>query len=183
VLRLGFERGGAPVPATALGALAEEFGLHGLLDRRWSSLSGGERGRALAASVLAPAPPVVLADEPAAALDVGQAAALMARLRTQAAGGAAVAVVAHDLNLAAQWCDRLILLCRGQVALSGSTAEVANDVTMDRVFATRFDRLRTPDGRVLLAPAASERRQPGAPTAQDEGRGRLMPDHSGYASR
>ncbi len=154
VLRLGLERGGTPTTEQALAKLAEAYGLRGLLDRRWSSLSGGERGRALAASVLAPAPTVVLADEPAAALDVGQAAALMARLRAQAAGGAAVAVVAHDLNLAVRWCDRLVVLAAGRVAAAGPAAHVAQDSVLDAAFGTRFERLKAPDGQFVLVASA-----------------------------
>jgi iron complex transport system ATP-binding protein len=99
---------------------------------------------------------VELADEPAAALDVGQAAALKARLREQASKGAAVVIVAHDLNLAARWCDRLVLLHQGRVAVCGPAADVANDAAMDEAFATRFDRLPPADRRVMLAPAVAQ---------------------------
>lgn len=151
LLRLGLDRArhGAP----GLEALAGAFELGGLLKRHWSTLSGGERARALTAAVLAPDPPVVLADEPAAALDVGQAAALMARLRKLADGGAAVAVVVHDLNLAARWCDRLLLMEAGRAVLEAGPAEVLNSPELDRVFATRFQRVALPDGGLVLAPA------------------------------
>lgn len=155
LLRLGLERGGTPAARPAMEAAASEFGLDALADRRWSSLSGGERGRVLAAAVLAPGPAVVLADEPAAALDAGQAASLMARLRARAAGGAAVAVVAHDLNLAARWCDRLVVLARGRVVLAGPAAEVARDAALDAAFGTRFERLQAAGGRPVLVPAVA----------------------------
>jgi ABC-type cobalamin/Fe3+-siderophores transport system ATPase subunit len=97
LLRLGLDR--TPEGMAGLAALAARHGLEELLGRRWSSLSGGERGRSLAAAVLAPAPRVILADEPAAALDIGQAAGLMGSLRERAGASAAVAVVVHDLHL------------------------------------------------------------------------------------
>lgn len=150
LLRLGLDR--AAAGASALPTLAAHFGLEGILRRQWSTLSGGERARALAAAVLAPDPPVVLADEPAAALDVGQAAALMARLRGLAEGGAAVAVVVHDLNLAARWCDRLLLMEAGRAVMEASPAEVLRSPELDRVFATRFQRVLLPGGGMVLAP-------------------------------
>ncbi|WP_424813238.1 ABC transporter ATP-binding protein [Roseococcus sp. YIM B11640] len=150
LLRLGLDRAGPGAPG--LRELADRFELGALLRRTWSTLSGGERARALAASVLAPDPPVVLADEPAAALDVGQAAALMARLRDLARKGAAVAVVVHDLNLAARWCDRLLLLEGGRAAMEARPDEVLGAPELDRVFATRFRRVALPGGGMLLAP-------------------------------
>jgi iron complex transport system ATP-binding protein len=150
LLRLGLDRAGPR--ASSLADLAANFGLVPILKRHWSTLSGGERARALAAAVLAPDPPVVLADEPAAALDVGQAAALMARLGKLADGGAAVAVVVHDLNLAARWCDRLLLMEGGRAVMEASPAEVLESPELDRVFATRFQRVALPGGGMVLAP-------------------------------
>ncbi|MDB5411820.1 MAG: transporter related [Rubritepida sp.] len=154
LLRLGLDRAGRRAPGLA--DLAANFGLTAILARRWSTLSGGERARALSATVLAPDPPVVLADEPAAALDVGQAAALMARLRKLADEGAAVAVVVHDLNLAARWCDRLLLLEAGAAVMEGTPAEVLHAPALDRVFGMRFLRVALPGGGMVLAPGESE---------------------------
>lgn len=157
LLRLGLERSGGRAAPAAIEATAAAFALAALLGRRWSTLSGGERGRALAAAVLAPAPAVVLADEPAAALDVGQAAALMAQLRAQAAAGAAVGIVVHDLNLAARWCDRLLIVADGRVMAEGAVAEVLHDKALDRAFGVRFERLTAADGAMVLAPSLGMR--------------------------
>ncbi len=148
LLRLGLERGGA---ARGPEALAADFDLGALLDRRWSTLSGGERARALAATVLAPDPAVVLADEPAAALDIAGAAGLMRLLRARAGSGAAVALVLHDLNLAAGWCDRLLLLDAGRVATVGPPATVLADARLDRAFGVSFRRGEVA-GRPFLVP-------------------------------
>ena len=150
LLRLGLDRvaGGA----AGLADLAVRHGVAGLLERRWSSLSGGERGRVLAAAVLAPSPPVILADEPSAALDIGQAAAMMALLRGRAAVGAAVGVVVHDINLAARWCDRLLVLAGGRIRAEGTPAAVLAPGLLDDVFGVAFERLRSADGcDVVLA--------------------------------
>ncbi|GGC67251.1 iron-hydroxamate transporter ATP-binding protein [Siccirubricoccus deserti] len=155
LLRLGVERGGTRTVPTTVAAAALAFELQPFLDRRWSNLSGGERGRALAASVLAPAPAVVLADEPAAALDMGQAAALMMRLNAQAAAGAAVAIVVHDLNLAARWCDRLLILAGGQCVTEGPASEVLCSPALDDVFGVRLERLIARDGTIVLVPCST----------------------------
>ena len=147
LLRLGLERAGVardPHP------LAEQHGLATLLGRRWSGLSGGERGRVLAASVLAAEPSILLADEATAALDVGQAAALMARLRGVAAGGVAVAVVAHDLNLALRGCDRIALLHEGRLRALDRTARLAASPLLDHAFGVVFRRVSGPDGPILI---------------------------------
>lgn len=149
LLQLGLERGGA---AQGLGALASRHGLEPLLTRRWSALSGGERGRALAAAVLAPEPAVILADEATAALDVGQALALMTRLRTAARAGAAVVLVAHDLNLAFGACDRIALLSDGRLLTTGTPAELAEDSRLDEAFGVRFNRWDAPGGVRLVGP-------------------------------
>jgi iron complex transport system ATP-binding protein len=150
LLRLGLGRGDGQTTIPSVEAAAMDFGLDALLERRWSSLSGGERGRALAAAVLAPAPAVVLADEPATALDMGQAAALMMRLSAQAAAGAAVAIVVHDLNLAARWCDRLLLLRGGKRMAEGPSEEILRSPALDDAFGVQLERLISQDGMVVL---------------------------------
>lgn len=150
LLRLGLERAGM---AADLDAAARRFHLgEALLAQRWSTLSGGERGRMLAAMVLAPNPSVILADEATAALDIGQAARLVAMLRDAAEAGAAVALVAHDLNLALMACDRLLLLEDGRGVLEGAPGTVGADTRLDAAFGVAFER-STLHGRLRLLPA------------------------------
>jgi len=147
LLHLGLERGGATEGAAVLAA---RHGLEALLSRRWSSISGGERGRALAAAVLAPDPAVILADEASAALDVGQALTLMTRLRSAARAGAAVALVAHDLNLAFGVCDRIALLSEGCLLAYGTPAELVGNRQLDAAFGVTFGRWDGPEGVCLV---------------------------------
>ncbi|MEE3625514.1 ABC transporter ATP-binding protein [Nitrospirillum sp. BR 11752] len=91
-----------------------------LRDRVATTLSGGERARVLLARALATAPDVLLADEPAASLDPLHQVQVMSLLRRLAHGkGSAVLAVLHDLNAAAQWCDRVVVLHDGRVAADG----------------------------------------------------------------
>src|SRR4029079_18997223 len=88
-------------------------------DRIFPSLSGGEQARVSLARVLAQESPLLLLDEPTASLDLRHQQRVMAVARDLAAQGRAVFVVVHDLTLAAMWCDRIVLLADGRVALDG----------------------------------------------------------------
>ncbi len=81
-----------------------------LRDRLVSTLSGGERQRVAIATVLTQAPNVWLADEPTNHLDLHHQSAVMALMAEQANQGQAVIMCLHDLNLAARWCDHVLLL-------------------------------------------------------------------------
>lgn len=95
-----------------------------LAERDFDDLSGGERQRVLLASALAQGGRLLLLDEPTAALDLAHQVAAFAQLRVLAREGRAVLVATHDLNLAATFADRLVLLARGRVHASGAPAEV-----------------------------------------------------------
>ena len=86
-----------------------------LADRSFPTLSGGEAARASLARVLAQETPVVLLDEPTAALDLRHQEVVMRTARELAGGGAAVVMVLHDLNLAAAHADRVGLMSRGRL--------------------------------------------------------------------
>ena len=100
---------GAPDHAIVQACL-EQTETEDLAERDFLSLSGGERQRALLASVLAQEPRLLLLDEPTSSLDLPHEAAFFQQLRTLAAQDLGVVVVTHDINMAAQFCDRLVLL-------------------------------------------------------------------------
>lgn len=81
-----------------------------LRSREFLTLSGGERQRVLLASILAQEPKILLLDEPTSALDIHHQIEIFTLLERLANEGYGVVVVTHDLNLAAQFCDRLLLL-------------------------------------------------------------------------
>jgi iron complex transport system ATP-binding protein len=98
--------------------------LQPLADRLFTTLSYGERRRVLLARALATHAPLLLLDEPTAALDVGHALHLLATLREIARGGTAVVMVLHQLQEAAAVADRALLLAGGRTVGNGAVAEV-----------------------------------------------------------
>jgi iron complex transport system ATP-binding protein len=117
--RLPWRDRGEGAIAAALAALD----LEPLRARPVSQLSGGERARVLLARVLAGSPRWILADEPLAALDLAHQLRLAAHLRACAAAGQGVVVVLHDLALAMNHADRVLVLKEGRLIAQGPPAE------------------------------------------------------------
>lgn len=106
-----------------------------LADRTVTQLSGGERARVMLARALAGEPALLLADEPAAGLDPHHQLHVMERLAGLAAAGTGIAVVLHDLALAARYCSHLVLLDQaGRVAASGPPGQLLADQVMENVY-------------------------------------------------
>jgi iron complex transport system ATP-binding protein len=130
-----------------------------LRDRRIDTLSGGERARARLARVLAVQAPLLLVDEPVAALDPRHQLGGMAVLRDQCDAGAVVIVVLHDLTLASRFCDRLLLLDRGEVIADGAIDTVLTDDKLHQVYGIQAVR-STHAGRPYILPWAIETTDP-----------------------
>lgn len=106
-----------------------------LAERLFPTLSGGEQARGSFARLLAQETPVLLLDEPTAALDIRHQESLLTEARLAAAAGAAVVVVLHDLSLAAAYADRICLLARGTVSADGPPARVLTPALLSEVYA------------------------------------------------
>jgi iron complex transport system ATP-binding protein len=111
-------------------ALAQ-VGLSGQGSRSWHTLSGGERQRVHIARALAQAPSELLLDEPTNHLDIRHQLEILSLV---AALPVTSVVALHDLNLAAMFCDSLIVLERGRVVAGGPAAEVLSRDLLARVF-------------------------------------------------
>jgi iron complex transport system ATP-binding protein len=140
-------------PAEVVADSLERVGIADLGERTFRTLSGGERALATFARVLAQCTPLLLLDEPTASLDLHHQERVMRIARDVADGGGAVVVVAHDLNLAAAYADRLCLLHRGSVVATGAPwATLREDVLFD-VFGQRMMVAPSPgDGTPLVVP-------------------------------
>lgn len=93
-------------------------------NRRVDRLSTGERSRVLIARALVARPALLLLDEPTANLDPLWQLRLMARLRDAVAGGQAAVVAMHDLDLAARFADRLVLMHQGKCVADGAPSDI-----------------------------------------------------------
>ena len=103
--------------------------------RLFETLSGGEQKRALVARALAQEPAVLLLDEPVASLDLGHQIAVCDLFAERAAReGVAVVVVLHDLNLAARYCDRLLVMRAAEAPLVATVAAVLTRERLREVF-------------------------------------------------
>ena len=140
------DRGGAQVAAALAAVDLTDFD-----DRPVSSLSGGERARALLARVLAGEPRWILADEPLAALDLAHQLALLAHLQRAAREGTGVVLVLHDLALAMNHADRVLVLDRGTLAADGPPEQALSEATIARVWGVRARWLGEPAARALVA--------------------------------
>lgn len=102
--------------------------------RAFHTLSEGEKVRVHLARVLAGTPRIVLADEPVAALDPWHQLHVLELLRAEAARGTGIAVVLHDLQHAAHYCDHLLVLNGGKVVAHGKPADVLNAELLAQVW-------------------------------------------------
>jgi iron complex transport system ATP-binding protein len=108
----------------AAGRALQRLELGGFAERRLGSLSGGELQRAVLARALAQEARILLLDEPTSSLDLGRAQLVLELVDSLRADGLTVVSTMHDLTLAGQYADRLVLLDQGAVAAEGSAAEV-----------------------------------------------------------
>jgi cobalamin transport system ATP-binding protein len=137
----------------------DRIGLAALAERHLATLSGGELQRAVLARALAQEAPVLLLDEPTSALDLGRrvdALELVDELRRER--GLTVVSAMHDLTLAAQFADRLVLLSAGRVVASGTPAEVLDERVLSECFGGRVRVLTDDDGQLLVVPQRSRGR-------------------------
>ncbi len=122
-----------------------------LADRLYPTLSGGEQARTSFARLLAQATPVLMLDEPTAALDIRHQESLLAVAREAAEAGAGVVVVLHDLSLAAAYADRVCVLSHGSVRADGPPAEVLTAELLTEVYAYPVDVIEH-GGNLLVVP-------------------------------
>ena len=119
----------------AAGIALYETGLKGFGARLMNELSGGERQRAVLARALATEAGILLLDEPTANLDLSHQAAMLALVRRRCdEKGAAAVVVTHDVNLAAEFADRVLLLKGGRALAEGSPRQVLTPELLRELF-------------------------------------------------
>ncbi|QFS83637.1 Hemin import ATP-binding protein HmuV [Roseivivax sp. THAF40] len=149
--RLPHGRGGTAADRAAIDGALSAMGLADFADRRATELSGGEQARVLIARALAQDAPLLMADEPIAGLDPAAQIATLELFSQLAKDGRAVLTSLHDLNLAARYCTRLVLLDRGRKVADGPPRDVLTKAHLAQVF--RLDaRLIETEGGLVIDP-------------------------------
>lgn len=121
-------------------SVLDDLDLLELAARSVDTLSGGERQRAVIGRALAQDAPIILLDEPTTALDLGHqqdVLRLLDRLRT--AQNRSIITTMHDLTLAGQFCDRLVMLADGQIVAEGRALEVLTEDNIARYYGALVD--------------------------------------------
>ncbi|MEU8820833.1 heme ABC transporter ATP-binding protein [Actinoplanes sp. NPDC048796] len=128
----------------------------GFAARPFQALSGGEQARVALARVLAQRTPLLLLDEPTAALDLRHQELVLQVARERSRAGAAVIVVLHDLGLAAAYADRVYVLAAGRVRAEGPPAGIFTDDLLTDVYQHDVEVLPHPrTGTPLVIPRRS----------------------------
>ncbi|NDV01318.1 ATP-binding cassette domain-containing protein [Pseudoroseicyclus tamaricis] len=144
---------GRPGPAdrAAVDRALRRLDLAGFAERFLDTLSGGQRQRALIAMALVQAEEALLLDEPLNNLDLAHARRVMAVAREEAATGKAVAVVLHDLTIAAAYADHVIALKDGRLHAEGPVADVLSAAGLGALYETEVEVAHI-DGRRIILP-------------------------------
>lgn len=126
---------------------AEKTGVDGLLKRNWHTLSGGEQQRTHIARALAQHGDIMLFDEPTNHLDIAHQLDILDTLK---ATGITLIVALHDLNLAASFCDRVMILSHGKAVAAGDPNDILTVDLIREVYRVNARIIDTPDGSRLF---------------------------------
>jgi iron complex transport system ATP-binding protein len=141
------------IDQSATDAALEQLDLVPFAERRIDTLSGGERQRATLARALAQDAPLLLLDEPTAALDMGrqqQVLEIVDRLRAN--HGLTVVSTMHDLTLAGQYADRLLLLDGGRLVAAGAADEVLTRALITEHYGAEVEVVDAPGSGFVVVP-------------------------------
>jgi iron complex transport system ATP-binding protein len=134
----------------AAGRAMELTGCEEFRSRGFHTLSGGERQRVLLAAALAQEPRALLLDEPGAFVDLPHQLQIFRMIRDLCREGLLCVAATHDLNVAATYCDRLLILDKGSVRIDAAPADAFDAPDFSRVFGPAVITGRMPSGRPWL---------------------------------
>jgi iron complex transport system ATP-binding protein len=136
---------------TVVASVLERLDLVSLADRPLQTLSGGERQRAFLARALAQEAPLLLLDEPTSALDIGHQQEVLDLVdKLRADRGLTVLATMHDLSIAGEYAQRMVLLARGRVAASGPPRTVLTEDLLGEHYGARVRVIDGEEGPVII---------------------------------
>lgn len=132
----------------------QALGIDAMADRDVSTLSGGERQRLAIASLLTQQPRLFLLDEPGNHLDIAFQIEALSLLRKHVlTRDAALCMATHDMNLAARYCDQILLLLGGGRTLLGPTADILTAANLSIAYGCEIRQIEVEQGRQIFFPA------------------------------
>ncbi|HEV7345264.1 MAG TPA: ABC transporter ATP-binding protein [Devosia sp.] len=142
----------SPIDDEQVDAAMAAVGMAEFAERLYHTLSGGEQQRIQLARALVQRPSLLLLDEPTSQLDIHAQLAVLDLLRLHARAGATVLLAVHDLNLAAAFCDQLMVLQAGRRLTAGTPDQVLTPALLRQVYGVEAAVLRHPvNGRPIIA--------------------------------
>ncbi len=127
-------------------------GLSGFENRKFPELSGGEKQKVLLARVFAQQTEVLLLDEPTSHLDISSQLEIMGLIRRKVQDGCSALLAIHDINLASAYCDKLLLVRKGEIFAAGKPEEVLTRENIREVFGAEVE-VRKIGGNILVIPS------------------------------
>jgi iron complex transport system ATP-binding protein len=127
-------------------------GIEEFLPKNITELSSGERQRVQITRALIQEPSLLLLDEPTSHLDISHQLEIMSLLKKIAGAGVRIITILHDLNLASYFCNRLLLLNKGEIICFGSPAEVLTEPYLEKVFRNKWEIINNTAGRPKVFP-------------------------------
>lgn len=140
-----------PHDIDAVDTAIEMAGIEDLAARSIADLSGGEKQKVIIAQALAQEPELLLLDEPTSHLDISHQLELLTVIKKLNEDGMAAVGVFHDLNMAAQYCDRLVLMTSGEIKASGRPDEVLTRENLEDYFNVTAVVEKNGDGHVTVS--------------------------------
>ncbi len=141
------------IDRTAVDRALQETDAYDIQHRVFPTLSVGEQSRVSLSRVLVQETPILLLDEPTAALDLRHQQLVMELARDLASRGAALVVILHDINLAAAYADRILMLREGRMAALGTPRDTLTEPILSAIFDCRVSVIPHPEtGLPLVLP-------------------------------
>ncbi len=126
-------------------------GMDSFAKRKFSELSGGEKQKVMLARIFCQKTEFLLLDEPTAHLDVRSQIEIMEIIKRIVKKGKSAIVAMHDINLALSYCDKIIMVKKGEIVRFGTPDDVINPKTVEEVFGVKAEILRE-NGRPIVIP-------------------------------